>query len=107
MKFFRVQRLFFLTGLLSLFVFAGDIAMDALADAQGEHCSAQSSRSNSHHENTPCSHCSCAIHNGAVVASNSAVNLGIGFEPAVYFSTSDQSAPPALPASIDHPPQLG
>lgn len=107
MKFFRVPRLIFLTGLLSLFVFTGDMAMDAVGDARGEHCMAQGSQSDSHHEKTPCSHCSCAVHNGAVVVSNSTVNVCSGFEFSAYFPTIDQSAPPALPASIDHPPQLG
>jgi hypothetical protein len=106
MKFFGVPRLILFTGLVSLFVFGGDIVADSIADACGHHCVSETSQSDTHHEKTPCSHCSCAVHNGAVVASSCAVHVSCGLEESVYLLTSDSSAPSRLPAAIDHPPQL-
>ena len=106
MSFIRTPHVYVLTGFVALFAFAGDIVADSIADARGNHCISQSSEPDSHHEKKPCSHCSCDVHNGAVVIANSAVHVSIAFEPAVFLVTSDESAPARLPASIDHPPQL-
>lgn len=106
MRFVRTSRVFVLAGLTAFFAFSGDIVADSIVDVKGNHCVSQSSQSDNHHEKTPCSHCSCAVHNGAVVASNATVHVGASFEASDYFLTTDQSAPPPLPAAIDHPPQL-
>jgi hypothetical protein len=95
-----------LAGCLALFAFTGDILADSIADAYGEHCISETSDSDSHHEGKPCSHCSCAVHVGAVVVSTSAVTVSDGLQPSIFFLTSEQSAPVGLPAAIDHPPQL-
>jgi hypothetical protein len=106
MRFPGTSRLFVLTGLIALCAFTGDVVADSLADLRGDHCVCQSSQSDSHHEKTPCSHCSCAVHNGAVIASTATVQLNGVFEAFVFFPASEQSAPGRLPAAIDHPPQL-
>ena len=59
----------------ALFAFAGDIVADSIADLRGDHCVSQSSQSDSQHEKAPCSHCSCAVHNGTVIASTAAVDI--------------------------------
>jgi hypothetical protein len=102
----RASRLLTLAGLVSLFAFAGDIVADSIADLQGNHCACASSHSDSDHEKTPCSHCSCAVHNGNVIASTAAVNLSGVPGRSLFFLTSKQSTPISLPAAIDHPPQL-
>lgn len=100
------SRLFILTGFLALLTFAGDIIADSIADLRGDHCVSQTSDSDSHHENTPCGHCSCAVHNGAVVPFTSAVQVTGASAESALVPISNASAPPSLPASIDHPPQL-
>ncbi len=104
--FLRKSRLSVLTSALALFVFCGDIVVDSVADAVGEHCISQSSQSDGEHEKAPCAHCSCAVHNGAVVATDSTVKISGESGPSIFFPASDQSVPAALPAAIDHPPQL-
>jgi hypothetical protein len=106
MKLSCVPRLIFITGLLSLFVLGGDIVADSIADVCGHHCVSETSQSDTDHEKTPCPHCSCAVHNGAVVASSCVVSVSCGLGESVYRPTSDASAPSRLPAAIDHPPQL-
>jgi isocitrate dehydrogenase len=91
---------------VALLNFAGDIVADSIADARGNHCISQSSHSGSQHEKTPCSHCSCAVHVGAVVITNSAVRVSRDFQESVFILIGDESPPRALPAAIDHPPQL-
>jgi hypothetical protein len=106
MFFLRISEITRVVAFSALLIFAGDVIADSIADACGDHCISQSSQSDSHHEKTPCSHCSCAIHNGAVVASTATAHVMGGFEALTFFLTSDASAPTQLPASIDHPPQL-
>jgi hypothetical protein len=106
MRFPGTPRLFALTGLIALCAFAGDVVADSIADLRGDHCVCQSSQSDSHHEKTPCSHCSCAVHNGTVITSTVAVDISGAFGASVFLSSSEQSAPDGLPAAIDHPPQL-
>ncbi len=106
MTFARTSRFYVLTGLLALFTFGGDIVADSLADARGDHCVSQSSQSDSDHEKSPCSHCSCAVHNGSVVASIASVNVTGTSRVSFFVANYDQSAPVGLPAAIDHPPQL-
>ena len=91
---------------LALLNFAGDIVTDSIADARGDHCVSQTSHSDSQHEKTPCSHCSCAIHVGAVVIANSTMRVGRDLQESVFILIADASAPRAFPAAIDHPPQL-
>jgi hypothetical protein len=91
---------------VALLNFAGDIVADSIADARGDHCVSETSHSDSQHEKTPCSHCSCAIHVGAVVITNSTMRVGRGLPAAVFVFIADESAPRAVPAAIDHPPQL-
>jgi hypothetical protein len=106
MRFPGTPRLFALTGLIALCAFAGDVVADSIADLRGDHCVCQSSQSDSHHEKTPCSHCSCAVHNGTVITSTLTVDIVGAFQASVFYPTGEQSAPDGLPAAIDHPPQL-
>jgi hypothetical protein len=101
------SRLYMLTGLLALFAFGGDIVVDAVADACGNHCVCEnSSDPESQHEKAPCSHCSCAGHNGSVVATATDVNV-IGASALLLFMTiGDESTAAGVPPPIDHPPQL-
>jgi len=106
MRFPGTPRLFALTGLIALCAFAGDVVADSIADLRGDHCVCQSSQSDSHHEKTPCSHCSCAVHNGTAITSTLTVDIVGAFPASVFYPTGEQSAPDGLPAAIDHPPQL-
>lgn len=99
-------RLILLTGLLSLLVFSGDIVADSIVDARGEHCATQTCPADSHQEKTPCSHCSCAVHNGSVIAANNGVHVSADVQPSVFILISDESMQVGPPAAIDHPPQL-
>lgn len=102
----RTSRFYVLTGLLALFAFGGDIVVDSLADVCADHCVSQSSQSDSDHEKSPCSHCSCAVHNGSVVALTASVSVFGASTVSFFVANGDQSAPVGLPAAIDHPPQL-
>ena len=106
MSLLRTSRLRLLAALFVLFAFGGDIVADSIVDALGEHCSAQTCPTDSHHEKTPCSHCSCAVHNGSVIAGNNSVQLSADIQPSAYIVTHDESAQVGPPAAIDHPPQL-
>jgi hypothetical protein len=102
----RTSRLLTLAGFVTVFAFAADIVVDSIADLQGDHCVSESSQSDPHHEKTPCSHCSCAVHNGTVIAANSGVHVSDDLQPSALVVAGDASAPVSLPAAIDHPPQL-
>jgi hypothetical protein len=106
MRFPGSTRLFALTGLMAFCAFAGDIVADSLADACGEHCISQSSQSNSQDEKAPCSHCSCAVHNGSVLASSNVVQISGALDASAFVLTVERSAPDGIPRAIDHPPQL-
>jgi hypothetical protein len=106
MRFAGTSRLFALTGLFALCAFAGDIVADSIADLRGDHCVSQSSQSDSQHDKGPCTHCSCAVHNGTVITSTLAVDVVGAFLTSGFFPTGEQSAPDGIPAAIDHPPQL-
>jgi|SRR5689334_5607455 hypothetical protein len=105
MHFTRTSRLFALTGLFALCAFAGDIVVDSIADLRGDHCVSQSSQ-DSQQEKVPCGHCSCAVHNGNVIASIFVVDVTGAFAASVFLPADEQSWPDGLPAAIDHPPQL-
>jgi len=106
MRFAGRSRLFALTGFVALVAFTGDIIADSIADLRGDHCVSQSSQGDSQHEKSPCAHCSCAVHNGTVIASTVVVDISGAFGAPIFFSVSEQSARDGLPAAIDHPPQL-
>src|SRR5215510_6446327 len=106
MNLLRTSRFRLLTALFVLFAFGGDIVADSIVDALGEHCVAHASPSDSHHEKTPCSHCSCAVHNGSVIAGNNGVHVSADVQPSVFILIGDESARVGPPAAIDHPPQL-
>jgi hypothetical protein len=106
MYFLRISSVIRAAAFVGLLNFAGDIVADSIADARGNHCVSETSHSSSQHEKTPCSHCSCAVHVGAVVITNSAVRVTRDLQGSVFILTGDESAPPPLPAAIDHPPQL-
>jgi len=89
-----------------LFAFAGDIVADLLADARGDHCVSESSQSDSHHDKSPCSHCSCAVHNGSAVAFSDAVHVADASGASLFAVSRDESVPVGVRAPIDHPPQL-
>jgi hypothetical protein len=90
----------------ALFAFAGDIVADSLVDAREGHCVAHACPSDSHSEKTPCSHCSCAVHNGTVIVANNNVPVNDDFGAFTFVRAGDASAPISMPAAIDHPPQL-
>src|SRR5215475_14541715 len=106
MSLLRTSRLRLLGALFVLFAFGGDIIADSIVDALAEHCAAQTCPADSHHEKTPCSHCSCAVHNGSVIAGNNGVHVSADVQPSVFILISDESARVGPPAAIDHPPQL-
>ena len=106
MSLLRTSRLRLLAGLVVLFAFGGDVVADSIVDAQGEHCAAQTCPADSHHEKAPCSHCSCAVHNGSVIATNNGLHVCDNFQASAFVLTSDESALVGSPAAIDHPPQL-
>ena len=106
MKLARTSRLLTLAGIVTLFAFAGDIVADSIADLRGDHCVSQTSQSDSHHEKSPCSHCSCAVHNGTVIASTSTLDISDALGVFTFFAVTEQSPPARVSAAIDHPPQL-
>ena len=105
--FLRTSRLWMVTGFFALFAFGGDIIGDAVADLRGDHCVSESSGSDSHHEKSPCSHCSCVIHNGSVLTGNGTDGVTGALQFAGFALTSSPFSPVGLPVAIDHPPQLG
>ena len=92
MQSLRVSSIIRAAALVVLLNFGGDIAADSIADARGHHCVSQTSHSDSQHEKTPCSHCTCAIHVGAVVITNSAVRVSRDFQESVFVLTRDVGA---------------
>ena len=90
----------------ALCAFAGDIAADSIADVCVDHCVSQSSQSDSNHEKAPCSHCSCAVHNGWAVAFFDAINVADASGASLFAVGGGESTPIGVPAAIDHPPQL-
>jgi len=106
MSLLRTSRFCLLATLFVLFAFGGDIVADSIVDALGEHCAAQTCPSDSHHEKTPCSHCSCAVHNGSVIAGNNGVHVIADAQPFASIVVRDESAQIGPPTAIDHPPQL-
>jgi hypothetical protein len=101
-----MSRLRLLAAFSVLFAFGGDIVADSIVDALGEHCAVQTCPSDSHHEKTPCSHCSCAVHNGSVISGNNSLYVNADVQPSIFISIRDESAQVGSPAAIDHPPQL-
>ena len=95
-----------LLALCAALLFVGDLAADPIADLAGSHCSSQTSQSSSDHGKEPCSHCSCAVHSGAVVAPDFAIQLHNQPQPASVLRGIDEATPPRLASAIDHPPQL-
>ena len=106
MRLLGTSRIHLLAGFVVLFAFGGDIVADSIVDARGEHCAAETCPADSHHEKAPCSHCSCAVHNGSVIAANSGVIVSGDFQPSVFILISDESVQVGPRAAIDHPPQL-
>jgi len=106
MNLLRTSRFGLLAAFLVLFAFAGDIVADSIIDAFGGHCAEQTCPSDSNHEKTPCSHCSCAVHNGSVIAANNGVHLWAVMQASASILIVDESAQIGPPAAIDHPPQL-
>ena len=106
MRLLGASRIHLLAGFVVLFAFGGDIVADSIVDARGEHCAAQTCPADSDHEKAPCSHCSCAVHNGSVIAANNGVHVGADVQPSVFILISDETALVGPPAAIDHPPQL-
>ena len=88
MSFFRVSCLKKLAALFAMLVFSGDIITDAMADMRGDHCISQTSQSDSSHEKTPCSHCSCAVHSGSVVMADFTVRVSSSLDLATLLPTA-------------------
>ena len=99
----------FLRGLalLVMLLFIGDIALDAVADLSQGHCETLASQSVPDHDKSPCSHCLCATHSGAVVVADLAPKLGNDLQPTDFMPSADEATPPRLAPAIEHPPQLG
>jgi len=106
MYFLRVSWVIRAAVFVALLNFAGDIIADSIADARGDHCVSQTSQSDSHHAKVPCSHCSCAVHNGAVALADFTVRLNTNLQSALGLPLGNDVAPIPLASSIDHPPQL-
>ena len=106
MSLLRTSRLYFVAAFLAVSALGGDIVADSIVDPCGEDCAAQTCPADSHHEKTCCSHCSCAVHNGSVIATNNGVRVGADVQPSVFILISDESVQVGPPAAIDHPPQL-
>ena len=99
---FRAPRVFLLIASVSLVAFSGDIVADAVVDMRGHPCEQTSQTS----KQSPCTVCDCVVHCGAVLFTAaeplSALKLSV-----IDFSLFDTQQPvSALPAAIDHPPQL-
>jgi len=92
--------------LLAILLFAGDLTLDAVADLSDGHCDALASQSVPDHDKSPCSHCLCATHSGAVVVADLAPKLSNDLQLADFLASTDEATPPRLATSIDHPPQL-
>lgn len=99
-------RLLRILAALALLLFAGDLSADSAADLMGAHCAPQSSESAPDHEKSPCSHCSCAVHSGAVVVVDFVMRVGADVAPSAHLRGDEASDPTRLAGSIDHPPQL-
>src|ERR1041384_4064158 len=106
MFFLRISEITRVVAFSALLIFAGDVIADSIADVCVDHCVSQSSQSDSHHEKTPCSHCSCAVHNGWAVAFSDPVNVADASGASLFAVGRDESVPVGVPAAIDHPPQL-
>ncbi len=106
MSLLRTSRLYLVAAFLAVFALGGDIVADSIVDPCGEDCATQTCPADSHHEKTCCSHCSCAVHNGSVIAGNNGVLLSADIQPSAFIFTRDESAQVGPPAAIDHPPQL-
>lgn len=106
MKFLHHKRLLRLLAALALLLFVGDLAADSVADLAGDHCTPATSQSSPEHEKSPCSHCSCETHIGAVVVVDFAISLGREVQATARLATLDEPGPTRLAGSIDHPPQL-
>src|SRR6185295_16047590 len=106
MSLLRATSIVKLVACFAALCFAGDIIADSIVDARGEHCASGTCPADSHHEKAPCSHCSCAIHNGSVIAANNGVHVSADVQPSVFILINDESAQVGPPAAIDHPPQL-
>jgi hypothetical protein len=102
----RTSPLFALIGIVIFCTFAGDIVADSIADLRGHHCTSQCSQSEPQHEKAPCSNCSCAVHNGSVIASNNGVHVSADTQPSAFILITDEPAQVGPRAAIDHPPQL-
>src|SRR4030095_10705178 len=106
MSLLRTSRFRLLAALFVLFAFGGDVIADSIVDACGEHCPSQTCPTDSHHEKAPCSHCSCAVHNGSVIAANNGVRVGADVRASVFFLISGGSVQGGRPAAIDYPAPL-
>ena len=91
---------------LAVFVFVGDLVVDAAADLRGDHCASSMSDSSPAHEKAPCSHCSCATHTGAVVVTDGRMQIAKEMQPTALLAFENGMKAVRRAASIDHPPQL-
>jgi hypothetical protein len=104
----RSSTIFYvLAGLVALFAFTGDIVTDAVGALYGDHCACEGSHSESQQpDKSPCSNCSCAVHNGFMIASTSPMTVSGAAEGTLLPLKAVEAVPPRLPVAIDHPPQL-
>src|ERR1044072_6235776 len=101
------QRSGFLRGLavLAMLLFVGDLLADSVAEICDKRCSDDTSQSAPCSDGGPCQ-CICTAHIGAVITTDSAMDLGNDFQQAKHLAVPNAAAPPRLAVSIDHPPQL-
>jgi hypothetical protein len=90
---------------LVLLLFVGDLLADSVETLCEMRCATESSQSAQDHDQGPCQ-CICAAHIGAVIASDFSISIEADAHPTSFLSGEDDSRPPRLAASIDHPPQL-
>lgn len=105
MKVLHGQGFLRVIALLAMLLFAGDLMAESVVELCETRCAAESSQTAPSHEKAPC-HCTCAGHIGAVIATDFAMQLGGDLQPASSLPSADETTPPRLAASIDHPPQL-
>ncbi len=103
MRFVHNSRLFLLTGFVALFAFGGDLVVDAVCDVEGHPCK-QTSQTSSQGD---CTGCDCAVHCGAALFAESDGLSLLSLTVVDFSPAEDFQAINALPAAIDHPPQLG
>ncbi len=99
---FHNRFVLIVTALLALLVFSGDV-LDDVWNFAGNAVSASAS---SNHQKGSAPKSGTATHDDTAVIGSNLVSLTLRLPSAFVYVSIEEAAPPALPASIDHPPQL-